>query len=92
MLFPVSVTDELAVDLLPLAVSVALSLSVLPLNEYVTVTVHVYFGPRLVPVQVFAVMLNRDDPDSVIFRAAVADLPEFVSVKILFVEPLVSVP
>jgi len=65
----------------------------------VTVTLHDFFGPRLVPVQVSAVILNAAagvpaDGVSVIFSAEVAEPPELLSVNTLgdAVEPGAKAP
>jgi len=47
------------------------------------VTLHVFFGPRLVPVQVSAVLMNAEEPDRVIFSAEVSVLPELVRLTAL---------
>jgi hypothetical protein len=47
------------------------------------VTLHVFFGPRLVPVQVSAVLMNAEEPGTVIFSAEVPVLPELVRLNAL---------
>jgi len=47
------------------------------------VTVQVFLGPRLVPVQVSAVLANAEAPGRVIFSAELAALPELARVKVL---------
>ena len=68
--------------LLPAALSVALSLAGAVLGEYWTVTLHDFFGPRLVAVHVSSVFENADEPVSETVNAPVAEAPEFVSVTV----------
>lgn len=47
------------------------------------VTPHGLFGPRLVPVQVSAVLMRAEGPVTVIFSAEMAELPVLVKVNAL---------
>lgn len=47
------------------------------------VTPHGLFGPRLVPVQVSAVLMRAEGPVTVIFSAEMAELPLLVKVNAL---------
>jgi hypothetical protein len=62
----------------------------------VTITVHRFFGPRLVALQVSDVTANAAEPgpDSEIVSAPVADPPLFISVNVsaLVVEPAATGP
>jgi hypothetical protein len=64
-----------------LAVSVAPALPV-PVGANCTVTLQDFFGPRLVPLQVSAVLVNAADPVNAIVSALVPEPPEFVSVNV----------
>ena len=89
---PVRLMVAVAAGLLLVAVSVALS--PLPVvGAYWTVTVHVFFGPRLVAAHVSAVFVNAADPDKAIFSALVAEPPEFLSVNVwVGLSPIVTRP
>src|SRR5215468_3951658 len=71
---------RLAVPVLPVAVSVALSVWPGVAGAYCTVTLHDFFEPRLIPVQVSAVLVNADDPAKVTPSIPLT-LPEFVRVN-----------
>ena len=69
---------------MPLAVvSVAVSAWPGMAGVYRTVTLHDLFGPRLVPVQLSAVLVKAPEPASVIFSTAVAESPKLVRVNAL---------
>src|SRR3990170_1456878 len=77
---PVSVTIALTPGLAPVAVSVAV-LWPGAVGANWTVTAHDLSGPRLASVQVSAVLVNVDDPASVIVSAPDPEAPWFVTVN-----------
>src|SRR6266576_3493192 len=80
---PLPVRPMLAVALGFLLVAVSVALSPLPVvGTYRRVTLHDFFGPRLVAAQVSAVFVNAADPDKATVSAAVAEPPEFLSVNV----------
>lgn len=88
-LLPVSVMRAVAPAFLPVAVSLAASVRPAAVKAYRTATVHDFRGPRLVPVQRSAVLVNPA-PEAV--RAAEAEPPEFLSVNVCDFAPEASVP
>jgi hypothetical protein len=82
VLAPVSEAVAVAPRLLPDALSVAVSLAPAVVGAYWMVTVHDFFGPRLVAVHVSAVFENADEPVSETLSAPVAEPPEFLSVNV----------
>src|SRR5215471_16508630 len=89
---PVSESVAVAVDLALTAVRPALTAPV-PDGANCTVTVHDLPGPRLVPVQVSAVIVNAGGPDSATLTAPAADPPVLASVNICdAVCPVVTAP
>jgi len=64
-----------------LLVAVIVAVSPLPVvGAYWTVTLHDFLGPRLVPVQASAVIVNGPgEGETVTFSALVAEPPELVS-------------
>jgi hypothetical protein len=79
---PLSVTLAFAAGFLLVAVSVPVSLSGPDVGAYRTVTLHDFFGPRLVAVHPSAVFVNAVEPDSATVNIPVAVPPELVNVNV----------
>jgi hypothetical protein len=74
----------LAAGFSPVAVrlAVAAATHALVAGANCTVTVHDFSGPRLVAVQLSAVMVNAAEPDNATVSTALADPPELASVNV----------
>lgn len=82
LVVPVRAAVAVALSFLPVAVRVALSLVPVVVGAYVTVTLHILFGPRLVAVQLSARFVKATEPDKETVNATVAEPPEFLSTNV----------
>jgi hypothetical protein len=87
VLAPLSDADAVAAGFFPDTVNVPLSVEPAVSGAYCTVTLHCFFGPNAVPLQLSAVIENANDPDNNALKLPVALPPEFRNTNVC--EPVV---